>query len=104
HEQPPGAGVRPRRALLPAGVGGRPRRRRPAAAVPHPDSRRAAAPHRRPDDDRPRPEGRLNPPMTRPLILLGASGNALDILDVVDAVHARQPTWRVFGLPDAGPP
>src|SRR5437764_1302499 len=38
--------------------------------------------------------------MTRPLIILGASGNALDVLDVVDAVNAVAPTWQVVGLLD----
>ena len=38
--------------------------------------------------------------MTRPLIILGASGNALDILDVVDAINAQSPTWQIVGLLD----
>src|SRR5438477_614422 len=38
--------------------------------------------------------------MTRNLVILGASGNALDILDVVDAINATAPTWTVAGLLD----
>jgi sugar O-acyltransferase (sialic acid O-acetyltransferase NeuD family) len=36
--------------------------------------------------------------MTRPLVILGASGNALDVLDVVDAINAGFPTWEVVGV------
>ena len=40
--------------------------------------------------------------MKRPLIILGASGNALDVLDVVDALNAIEPSWEVIGLLDDG--
>jgi sugar O-acyltransferase (sialic acid O-acetyltransferase NeuD family) len=42
--------------------------------------------------------------MTRPLIILGASGNALDIMDVVEAINARAPTWNVLGILDDARP
>lgn len=42
--------------------------------------------------------------MTRPLVILGASGNALDIRDVVDAVNAHNRTWEVVGILDDGRP
>jgi sugar O-acyltransferase (sialic acid O-acetyltransferase NeuD family) len=42
--------------------------------------------------------------MPRPLVLLGASGNALDVLDVVDALNASAPTWEVLGVLDDGRP
>src|SRR5688572_22397222 len=43
--------------------------------------------------------------MTRPLVILGSGGNALDVLDVVDAVNARFRTWEVVGvLDDPRPP
>lgn len=38
--------------------------------------------------------------MTRKLIILGAGGGVCDILDVVDAINARRPTWTVIGLLD----
>ena len=38
--------------------------------------------------------------MTRPLVILGASGNALDVLDVVDAINAHSKTWEVRGFLD----
>jgi sugar O-acyltransferase (sialic acid O-acetyltransferase NeuD family) len=42
--------------------------------------------------------------MKQPLVILGASGNALDILDVVDALNARAPAWEVVGILDDGRP
>jgi sugar O-acyltransferase (sialic acid O-acetyltransferase NeuD family) len=36
----------------------------------------------------------------RELVILGATGNAHDILDVVEALNARAPTWRVAGFLD----
>jgi sugar O-acyltransferase (sialic acid O-acetyltransferase NeuD family) len=43
--------------------------------------------------------------MLRPLVLLGATGNAHDIVDVVEAINARTPTWHVVGvLDDSRPP
>src|SRR3954454_2276375 len=36
----------------------------------------------------------------RPLVIVGTAGNAYDILDVVEAINARQPTWRVAGFLD----
>jgi sugar O-acyltransferase (sialic acid O-acetyltransferase NeuD family) len=42
--------------------------------------------------------------MTRPLVILGASGNALDVLDVVDAVNAHSQTWEVVGVLDDARP
>jgi sugar O-acyltransferase (sialic acid O-acetyltransferase NeuD family) len=38
----------------------------------------------------------------RPLVIVGTAGNAYDVLDVVDAINARQPTWRVAGFLDDG--
>jgi sugar O-acyltransferase (sialic acid O-acetyltransferase NeuD family) len=38
--------------------------------------------------------------MVQQLVILGASGNALDILDVVDAINATKLTWNVVGLLD----
>ena len=35
-----------------------------------------------------------------PLIILGASGNAADILDIVDALNAVRPRWVITGLLD----
>jgi sugar O-acyltransferase (sialic acid O-acetyltransferase NeuD family) len=37
-------------------------------------------------------------------VILGASGNALDVLDVVDAINARAVTWNVLGLLDDSHP
>jgi sugar O-acyltransferase (sialic acid O-acetyltransferase NeuD family) len=43
--------------------------------------------------------------MIRPLIILGTGGNALDVLDTVDALNAVSPMWEVAGfLDDARPP
>src|SRR4051794_18293779 len=45
------------------------------------------------------PEGRPS------LIILGTSGNALDVLDVVEAINAVAPTWTIAGfLDDANEP
>jgi sugar O-acyltransferase (sialic acid O-acetyltransferase NeuD family) len=42
--------------------------------------------------------------MNRPLIVLGTGGNALDILDVVEAINRVSPTWHLAGfLDDARP-
>jgi sugar O-acyltransferase (sialic acid O-acetyltransferase NeuD family) len=38
--------------------------------------------------------------MTRPLIILGTGGNALDVLDVVEAINKFQPMWHVVGYLD----
>ena len=38
--------------------------------------------------------------MLKKLIILGAGGNAADILDIVAAINARRPTWDVLGLLD----
>ena len=38
--------------------------------------------------------------MARPLVILGIGGNAYDVLDVVEAINARRPTWRVVGFLD----
>jgi sugar O-acyltransferase (sialic acid O-acetyltransferase NeuD family) len=38
--------------------------------------------------------------MTRALVILGTTGNAHDILDVVESVNARQPVWDVAGFLD----
>ena len=40
--------------------------------------------------------------MGMPLVILGASGNAYDVLDVVDAINARSSTWEVVGFLDDG--
>jgi sugar O-acyltransferase (sialic acid O-acetyltransferase NeuD family) len=40
----------------------------------------------------------------QPLIILGTGGSAHDLLDVVEAINARRPTWNVLGfLDDARP-
>jgi sugar O-acyltransferase (sialic acid O-acetyltransferase NeuD family) len=36
----------------------------------------------------------------RPLVILGTAGNAYDVLDVVEAINAREPTWQVEGFLD----
>ena len=38
--------------------------------------------------------------MTTPLIVLGAGGNSLGILDAVEALNAIRPTWRIEGILD----
>jgi sugar O-acyltransferase (sialic acid O-acetyltransferase NeuD family) len=38
--------------------------------------------------------------MRRSLVILGTTGNAHDILDVVESVNARQPAWDVAGFLD----
>ncbi len=38
--------------------------------------------------------------MSKRLIILGASGNAADILDIVDALNSLRATWDVVGLLD----
>jgi sugar O-acyltransferase (sialic acid O-acetyltransferase NeuD family) len=43
--------------------------------------------------------------MVLPLIILGVSGNAYDVLDIVDAINASCSTWRPAGfLDDVCPP
>ncbi len=43
-------------------------------------------------------------PIVQPLIIVGTGGNAYDVLDVVEAINACLPTWRVVGfLDDARP-
>lgn len=36
----------------------------------------------------------------KPLVLLGSGGNALDVLDLVDAINAVEPTWKIVGVLD----
>lgn len=38
--------------------------------------------------------------MLQSLIIIGASGNAHDVLGIVDAINARKPTWNVVGFLD----
>ncbi len=38
--------------------------------------------------------------MSKQLVILGASRNAYDILDIVDALNAQRPTWDVIGFLD----
>jgi sugar O-acyltransferase (sialic acid O-acetyltransferase NeuD family) len=38
--------------------------------------------------------------VTQPLIILGTRGSAYDVLDVVEAINAKSPTWEVFGFLD----
>ncbi len=38
--------------------------------------------------------------MPTPLVIIGSGGNALDILDVVDAINRATPTWTVAGFLD----
>jgi sugar O-acyltransferase (sialic acid O-acetyltransferase NeuD family) len=40
--------------------------------------------------------------MRQPLVILGVSGNAYDILDIVEAVNADSPRWEVVGFLDDG--
>jgi sugar O-acyltransferase (sialic acid O-acetyltransferase NeuD family) len=42
--------------------------------------------------------------MTQQLIILGTSGNAYDVLDIVEAVNRVNPTWSVAGFLDDGRP
>jgi sugar O-acyltransferase (sialic acid O-acetyltransferase NeuD family) len=42
--------------------------------------------------------------MSRPLIILGTGGNALDTLDVIDSINARSTVWEVVGFLDDGRP
>ena len=42
--------------------------------------------------------------MPQPLIIIGTGGNALDILDIVDALNAVQPAWEVAGFLDDSRP
>ncbi len=42
--------------------------------------------------------------MIRPLMILGTGGGAHDVLDVIEAINACRPTWKVVGfLDDARP-
>ena len=38
--------------------------------------------------------------MSEPLVVLGAGGNSLGILDAVEALNALAPTWRIEGILD----
>lgn len=38
--------------------------------------------------------------MAEPLVILGTGGSAYDVLDIVEAINARQPTWQVVGFLD----
>ena len=38
--------------------------------------------------------------MPQPLIILGVSGNAYDILDTIDAINNHVDTWRPYGFLD----
>jgi sugar O-acyltransferase (sialic acid O-acetyltransferase NeuD family) len=40
--------------------------------------------------------------VSRPLIILGTGGNALDFLDVVEAINGIAPTWDLVGFLDDG--
>jgi sugar O-acyltransferase (sialic acid O-acetyltransferase NeuD family) len=40
--------------------------------------------------------------VNKPLVILGSGGNALDILDVVDALNRTAPVWQVRGFLDDG--
>jgi sugar O-acyltransferase (sialic acid O-acetyltransferase NeuD family) len=41
---------------------------------------------------------------TRPLVIIGTGGSACDVMDIVDAINAGQPAWRLAGfLDDAHP-
>ena len=41
--------------------------------------------------------------MTRPLVILGTGGSAYDLLDIVEAINAVQPTWEPIGFLDDAP-
>jgi PglD N-terminal domain len=38
--------------------------------------------------------------MKQPLVIIGVSGNAYDILDIIDAANADNPRWDVIGFLD----
>jgi sugar O-acyltransferase (sialic acid O-acetyltransferase NeuD family) len=40
----------------------------------------------------------------RPLIIIGTGGSAYDVMDVVDALNARESVWRMAGFLDDGQP
>lgn len=40
----------------------------------------------------------------RDLVIVGAGGHGRELLDVIEAVNARTPTWRVLGFLDDGEP
>ncbi|CAN5611872.1 N/A [soil metagenome] len=40
----------------------------------------------------------------RALILIGTGGNTFDVVDLVDAINAIRPTWRVIGFLDDAKP
>lgn len=40
--------------------------------------------------------------MQKKLVILGTSGNALDVLDIVEAINAHELIWRVAGVLDDG--
>ena len=42
--------------------------------------------------------------MAEPLIIIGTSGNTLDILDIVEAINLRQLTWEIEGILDDSRP
>lgn len=42
--------------------------------------------------------------MTQPLIILGMSGNAYDILDIIEAINRERETWHVAGFLDDSAP
>lgn len=38
--------------------------------------------------------------MPKPLVILGTGGSAFDVLDIVEAINAETPTWKVAGFLD----
>ncbi|WP_422925463.1 acetyltransferase [Singulisphaera sp. PoT] len=38
--------------------------------------------------------------MTRALVILGTGGRAYEILDIIEAINAREPSWKVLGFLD----
>ena len=38
--------------------------------------------------------------MTRPLVILGTGGTAYDLLDIIEAINAKKPTWELIGFLD----
>src|SRR4051812_10759754 len=42
--------------------------------------------------------------MTKQLIIIGTGGGALDVLDIVEAINTRVPTWQVIGFLDDAKP